>query len=166
MKQNSQWLSQVRIWSNRADCTSTPSGSPAALVTVTSRARPPRATSSSTSGSSVSKRYWMTSRGTWPPTVRNSSPGRRPARAAGDPSVTATTRGSDIAPAVYGLLRRTGLVGDRGGVGVELEGAEHDVAGRVVLELQTVVTQPPSRVQGAGELALRRLGALQGGVHL
>ena len=35
MKQNSQWLSQVRTWSNRAEWTSTPSGSPAALATST-----------------------------------------------------------------------------------------------------------------------------------
>ena len=40
MKQNSQWLSQVRTWSNRADCTSTPRGSPASLSTATSSVQP------------------------------------------------------------------------------------------------------------------------------
>ena len=42
MKQNSQWLSQVRTWSNRAASTSMPSGSlPArATVTVTLEAAP------------------------------------------------------------------------------------------------------------------------------
>src|SRR5437764_1186280 len=167
MKQNSQWLSQVRIWSNRADCTSTPSGSPAALVTVTLRANPPRATSSSTSGSSVSRRYWMTSRGTWPPTVRNSSPGRRPARAAGDPSVTATTRGSDIAPGVYGFLRGSCLVDQRSGVGGELVGPELGVGGVVRLDLEPVVAQPPRRVQRAAEtLGVGRVRAGQRGVDL
>src|SRR5436309_4271818 len=181
MKQNSQWLSQVRIWSNRADCTSTPSGSPAALVTVTSRARPPRATSSSTSGSSVSKRYWMTSRGTWPPTVRNSSPGRRPARAAGDPGVTATTRGRDIARSVYGLpprpwmaaartaanhLRGRGFVQDRGGVALDRSAAERAVGRRVVLQGETVVPDPPGRVDRPLELALLAGGTVDIGIDL
>ena len=40
MKQNSQWLSQVRTWSNSAECTSMPSGSPAALATSTVQLEP------------------------------------------------------------------------------------------------------------------------------
>src|SRR5437764_1373714 len=166
MKQNSQWLSQVRIWSNRADCTSTPSGSPAALRTTTERSSPPRATSSSTTGSSVSRRYWMTSRGTWPPTVRNSSPGRRPARAAGDPSVTATTRGSDMALPVYDALRRSRLVDQRRGVGLEGELPERHVGDRVVFELQAVVGEPPRRVQRPLERALLPRRAVQRRVDL
>src|SRR5881409_684252 len=43
----------------------------------------------------------MTSRGASPLRARISSPGRRPARAAGDPGATATTWGRDIVPAVY-----------------------------------------------------------------
>src|SRR6266513_2567978 len=49
MKQNSQWLSHVRTWSNRALSTSTPSGSPAALSMVTVCSMPPRPSSSSRS---------------------------------------------------------------------------------------------------------------------
>ena len=97
MKQNSQWLSQVRTWSNRAECTSTPSGSPAALATSICSSRPPRCTSRATSGSSTSNRYWITSRGTWPAMAAISSPTSMPARAAGDPGATATTRGADMA---------------------------------------------------------------------
>ena len=39
MKQNAQWLSQVRIRSKTAEETSTPSGSPAPLPTRTTRGR-------------------------------------------------------------------------------------------------------------------------------
>ena len=64
MKQNSQWLSQVRTWSNSADCTSTPSGSPARLCTSIVCSRPPRVTSSTGSASSTRNRHSMMSRGT------------------------------------------------------------------------------------------------------
>src|ERR1700692_986561 len=37
MKQNSQWLSHVRTWSNRAASTSRPNGSPFGRVTVLGR---------------------------------------------------------------------------------------------------------------------------------
>ena len=50
MKQNSQWLSQVRTASKIADSISAPSGSPAAFSTSRVRSRPPRATSISRSG--------------------------------------------------------------------------------------------------------------------
>ena len=39
MKQNAQWLSQVRMRSKTAEETSTPSGSPASLSTRTTRGR-------------------------------------------------------------------------------------------------------------------------------
>ncbi len=97
MKQNSQWLSHVRTWSNSADCTSTPSGSPARLVDLDrSCSRPPRSRSSTGSGSSTRKRHSMMSRGTWPSMASTSSPTATPARAAGDPGATATTRGAGI----------------------------------------------------------------------
>src|SRR5579884_2928689 len=101
MKQNSQWLSQVRTRSNRAEETSAPSGAPAGFSTVTVSSRPPRRSSSSTSASSTRRRYSMTSRGTWPLMARIWSPGRTPAPAAGEPGSTAATRGSDI-PKGYG----------------------------------------------------------------
>src|SRR5690606_20137258 len=99
----SQWLSQVRTRSNSAECTSTPRGSPARLGTVTWRSRPPRRTSTTTSASSTSARHSSRSRGTSPLTASTSSPTARPARAAGDPGATATTRGADTGRAVYGL---------------------------------------------------------------
>src|SRR5438477_12511205 len=43
----------------------------------------------------------MTSRGASPLSVSSSSPGRRPARSAGEPGVTATTLGDDMQPSVW-----------------------------------------------------------------
>src|SRR5918994_1500115 len=102
MKQNSQWLSQVRTLSNNAECTSTPSGSPARLSTSTSVSRPPRRISTASRASSTNCRHSSRSRGTSPLTDRISSPSTRPTRAAGEPGATATTRGADIDVAVYG----------------------------------------------------------------
>ena len=96
MKQNSQWLSQVRTASNNAECTSAPSGSPAALGTTRSKSSPPRRSSRHRSASSTSNRHWITSRGRSPSIVRISSPGCNPARAAGDADATATTVGTDM----------------------------------------------------------------------
>src|SRR5215204_5997421 len=95
MKQNSQWLSHVRTRSNSAECTSTPSGSPARLAISTTVSSPPRPTSSTSSGSSTRTRHSMRSRGTVPFTAVISSPSTTPARAAGEPGLTATTRGAD-----------------------------------------------------------------------
>src|SRR5918995_1563499 len=103
MKQNSQWLSQVRTLSNNAECTSTPSGSPARLSTSTSVSRPPRRISPASRASSTNCRHSSRSRGTSPLTDRISSPSTRPTRAAGEPGATATTRGADIDVAVYGF---------------------------------------------------------------
>src|ERR671910_2293301 len=103
MKQNSQWLSQVRTLSNNAECTSMPSGSPARLSTSTSVSSPPRRTSTASSASSTNCRHSSRSRGTSPLTDRISSPSTRPTRAAGEPGATATTRGADIDVAVYGF---------------------------------------------------------------
>src|SRR5829696_1087547 len=103
MKQNSQWLSQVRTLSNNAECTSTPSGSPARLSTSTSVSRPPRRTSTASTASSTNCRHSSRSRGTSPLTDRISSPSTRPTRAAGEPGATATTRGADIDVGVYGF---------------------------------------------------------------
>src|SRR6476620_4857824 len=97
MKQNSQWLSQVRTWSKSAACTSTPSGSPARFGTGTVCSTPPRRTSTSRSASSTNRAHEMTSRGTSPSIATTSSPSMIPARAAGDPGATATTRGADTA---------------------------------------------------------------------
>src|SRR5579875_1099010 len=55
----------------------------------------------------------MMSRGSWPSRARISSPGSKPARAAGDPGVTATTRGSDIARPGYLLAGSAGWAPDR-----------------------------------------------------
>ncbi len=57
---------------------------------------PPRPRSSTGSASSTSNRYSMMSRGTWPSMPSTSSPTATPARAAGDPGATATTRGAGI----------------------------------------------------------------------
>ncbi|CAB4885797.1 unannotated protein [freshwater metagenome] len=97
MKQNSQWLSQVRTWSNSALSTSAPSGSPARLATSTVRVSPPRRTSISRSGSSTSIRHSMMSRGTWPLRLWTSSPVTRPAAAAGEPGAMEVTIGADMA---------------------------------------------------------------------
>ena len=98
MKQNSQWLSQVRTRSKTADDTSAPSGSPGSLATwmVKGSRRPRRRTTRSRSGSSTSRLYSMTSRGDRPLSERSSSPGRSPDRSAGDDSVTATTLGAVV----------------------------------------------------------------------
>src|SRR5262245_61227494 len=98
MKQNSQWLSHVRIWSNRALSTSAPSGSPARFSAVRVSSSPPRRRSTSTSASSVRSRHRRMSRGTSPLSRSTSSPGTMPARAAGDAGATATTRGGLISP--------------------------------------------------------------------
>src|SRR5215203_4092433 len=103
MKQNSQWLSQVRTLSNNAECTSTPSGSPARLSTSISVSIPPRRTSTASTASSTNCRHSSRSRGTSPLTDRISSPSTRPTRAAGEPGATATTRGADIDVGVYGF---------------------------------------------------------------
>src|SRR6188508_1268453 len=101
MKQNSQWLSQVRTRSNTADWTSTPNGSPARLGTDNDDSIPPRTTSSSMSAASVAYCHSITSRGRRPSTRAISSPGCRPARSPADPGATATTRGEDIAVTRY-----------------------------------------------------------------
>src|SRR5215204_2628435 len=103
MKQNSQWLSQVRTLSNNAECTSMPSGCPPRLSTSTSVSRPPRRTSTASTASSTNCRHSSRSRGTSPLTDRISSPSTRPTRAAGEPGATATTRGADIDVGVYGF---------------------------------------------------------------
>src|SRR5918995_1394430 len=103
MKQNSQWLSQVRTLSNNAECTSTPSGCPARLSTSTGVSSPPRRTSIASRASSTNCRPSSRSRGTSPLTDRISSPSTRPTRAAGEPGATATTRGADIDVGVYGF---------------------------------------------------------------
>src|ERR671911_149819 len=103
MKQNSQWLSQVRTLSNNAECTSTPSGSPARLSTSPSVSSPPRRISPASRASSTNCRHSSRSRGTSPLTDRISSPSTRPTRAAGEPGATATTRGADIDVGVYGF---------------------------------------------------------------
>src|ERR687894_1517707 len=102
MKQNSQWLSQVRTLSNSAECTSTPSGSPARFSIATSVSSPPRRTSTASCASSTSERHSSRSRGTSPLTETISSPSASPTTAAGEPGATATTRGADIDVAVYG----------------------------------------------------------------
>ena len=102
MKQNSQWLSHVRSWSNSAEWTSMPSGSPAAFSTSTCRSSPPRRTSSDSSGSSVSQVQRMMSRGASPSTATTSSPTSIPARAAGEPGATERTRGADMVRQAYG----------------------------------------------------------------
>jgi hypothetical protein len=101
MKQNSQWLSQVRTLSNSAECTSTPRGSPDRLTTSTSVSSPPRRTSTARAASSTSWRHSSRSRGTSPLMETISSPSARPTRAAGDPGATATTRGADTGDTVY-----------------------------------------------------------------
>ena len=53
MKQNGQWLSHVRTRSNTALCSSTPSGAPAGLLTVTGISVSARRTVNVTSGSST-----------------------------------------------------------------------------------------------------------------
>src|SRR5262245_34539679 len=115
MKQNSQWLSQVRTLSNSAEWTSTPSGSPAALPISTSDSSPPRRTSSARSASSTSERHSSRSRGTSPLIETISSPSANPARAAGDAGATATTRGADIGVTVYGGRSRSRRAGEREG---------------------------------------------------
>src|SRR5947209_20083652 len=115
MKQNSQWLSHVRTWSNRADATSAPRGCPARLGTATSTSSPPRRTSRSRSGSSMRSRHSMTSRGRRPATETISSPGCRPASAAGDPGATATTRGKDTPPGYGDGLPRSAAYAEEGG---------------------------------------------------
>src|ERR671910_640754 len=116
MKQNSQWLSQVRTLSNNAECTSTPSGSPARLSTSTSVSRPPRRISTASRASSTSCRHSSRSRGTSPLTDRISSPSTRPTRAAGEPGATATTRGAGIDVEVYGFGGPTRRFATRVGV--------------------------------------------------
>ena len=98
MKQNSQWLSQVRTRSKTAEDTSAPSGSPGSLATVSGNgsATPRRRTTSSRSGSSTRRLYSMTSRGDRPLRRRSSSPGRSPDSCAGDDSATATTEGAVV----------------------------------------------------------------------
>ena len=125
MKQNSQWLSQVRTRSKTAEDTSAPRGCPAPWPPGrrTGRPTPRRRTTRSSSGSSTSRLYSMTSRGDRPLRRRSSSPGRRPDRSAGDDSVTATTlgavvtRGADIVPGypASGLPAPTGRAGGRSG---------------------------------------------------
>ena len=67
MKQNSQWLSQVRTWSNSAECTSTPSGSPARLGHLDGQLEPaPARRRARGRRSSTRNRHSMMSRGTWP----------------------------------------------------------------------------------------------------
>ena len=73
MKQNSQWLSQVRTRSNSAEDTSIPGTSPASLRSCTVSSSWPRRTSSSGSASSTRRRYSITSRGTRPSTASSSS---------------------------------------------------------------------------------------------
>src|SRR2546426_3850351 len=102
MKQKSQWLSQVRTWSNRAVSTSTPKASPAPFSTRRSSCSPPRCTSSSTSGSSTASCHSMTSRGRRPFNSRISSPGSIPPRAAADAGATATTKGRAMPTSVGG----------------------------------------------------------------
>ena len=106
MKQNGQWLSQVRTRSNTALVSSMPSGEPSALSTCTTRSIPPRRRSSSTCAPSTWIWYAMTSRTTSPLTASTSSPTRTPARAAGDPGATASTRAAGIRPG-YGVGRIT-----------------------------------------------------------
>src|ERR1700691_4497983 len=98
MKQNAQWLSQVRMRSNTAEDTSTPKGSPGILAILTSlgRAEPARLTITLRSSASVSCWKSMTSRGSCPLRESSSSPTARPARAAGDASVTEVTVGADM----------------------------------------------------------------------
>src|SRR5665213_1714293 len=105
MKQNSQWLSQVRIRSKRADETSSPRASPAPLDTPTEISSWPLRISSSGSASSTKSRYSITSRGTRPSMASSSSPTWRPARSAGDAAATETTRGADIPPGYRAGLR-------------------------------------------------------------
>src|SRR6516164_3880096 len=109
MKQNSQWLSQVRTWSNRAECTSMPSEAPAGLSTSTCSCSPPRSRSSATSDSSTRRRYSMTSRGTRPEMAAISSPTSTPACSAGEPGATATTRGLDTADQTTGAGSLAGV---------------------------------------------------------
>ena len=94
MKQNSQWLSQVRTRSNTALDTSTPSDSPAALTIEKESSRPPRLTSRSISASSAASCHSMMSRGITPLTRMISSPTAIPCSAAADPAATATTMGA------------------------------------------------------------------------
>src|SRR5580658_280737 len=98
MKQNSQWLSQVRTRSNSAEETSAPRASPADFPTTSDSSPWPRRISSSGSASSTKSRYSITSRGTRPSMASSSSPTWRPALSAGDPVATETTRGADIPP--------------------------------------------------------------------
>ena len=59
------------------------------------------AISSSTSARRTTSRHSMTSRGTRPLTRATASPGGSPARSAGEPGATATTRGADMAAPGY-----------------------------------------------------------------
>src|SRR5688572_16967837 len=108
MKQNSQWLSQVRTWSNNAACTSTPSGTAAVLSMVTSNSTPPRRNDTTMSASSMSCRYSSTSRGTTPSMARISSPTVNSASAAGEPGVTAITRGGAGTRSGTGVVKGMG----------------------------------------------------------
>src|SRR5580658_8651124 len=98
MKQKAQWLSQVRMRSKTADETSTPKGSPGSLSMRTRRGRAAPARLTMTLRSSASVNCWksMTSRGSCPLSESSSSPTARPARAAGDASVTEVTVGADM----------------------------------------------------------------------
>ena len=98
MKQNSQWLSQVRTRSKTAEETSTPSGSPGVLAT-TRTAREPRAGAPDDElevvGSSTSRLVLDDVAGRAPVERDELVAGRRPARSAGDAPATATL-GADV----------------------------------------------------------------------
>jgi hypothetical protein len=106
MKQNSQWLSQVRTRSNTAECTST-ERLPRPLGHLHVELEPWRTTSSTGSASSVSTCHSMTSRGTSPSMRAISSPGSSPARAAGESGATRTTSGNDMGRVRLTTVRTT-----------------------------------------------------------
>ena len=104
MKQNSQWLSQVRTRSKIGDGDLEPERLAVLLfdrdlelqaapddLELDDRPRPP------------SSWYSMTSRGTRPFIERSSSPGQTPARSAGECSATATTCGRGMSKGYPGL---------------------------------------------------------------
>ncbi len=99
MKQNAQWLSQVRMRSKTAEDTSTPNGSPAALSTRTRRGSGRTGASdhdAQVGGVGQALEIDDVAR-LVPVELRSSSPTARPARAAGDAAVTEVTVGADIA---------------------------------------------------------------------
>ena len=108
MKQNEQWLSQVRIRSKTAESMLRPSGWPSVLVIVTLRARssPSRRMTSVTLSPSMSCWYSMMSLGSRPLTLTSSSPTARPTLEAGESMEIEEIRAPDTRPAYEERAKR------------------------------------------------------------